>query len=333
MRYRFLFGWAGGLLLLILAYAVFLRPTPAYPSGLSNPDGYHAYALCGALFIVVAVIVSALGQHRRIVTMPAPPAAAHQGSGNMLRDMRETLSNRAFLWLAGSALFGYINQGITFSMNNYLLGYVWRFGSAEMTAYAFMLFGTMVAAFFLVTPLARRLGKRQAALLCGALALLLNSILYLAQAGGLVPLVGGQPSRVVIFAMVFLANALSIGLMILSSSMVADVVEASQEETGRRSEGLFYAGFFFMQKCATGIGIFVAGMILSLSHFPDGARPGAVDAPVLTAMLVYYVAALAVLGIIGLALLRRFPITREDHSARLAALDAAARADPDGSIA
>jgi GPH family glycoside/pentoside/hexuronide:cation symporter len=333
MRYRFLFGWAGGLVLLILAYAVFLQPTPDYPSGLSNPDGYHAYALCGAMMIVIAVLASARGQHRRVVSMPAPPAEAYHGSGHLARDIRETLSNRAFLWLAGSALFGYIAQGITFSMNNYLLGYVWRLSSTEMTAYAMMLFGTMIAAFFAITPLSRRLGKRQAAVLCGLASLLFNSMLYLSQVLGLLPIIDGLPSRAIIFAMVFFANSCSIGLMILSSSMVADVVEASQEETGRRSEGLFYAGFFFMQKCATGIGIFVAGMILSTAGFPEGARPGAVDADVLVRMILTYIGALAVIGLIGITLLRRFPITREDHTARLAALDAAARVDPDGSIA
>ena len=46
---------------------------------------------------------------------------------HILRDMRDTLSNRAFLWLIFAALFGFVNQGITFSMNNYLLGFFWQF--------------------------------------------------------------------------------------------------------------------------------------------------------------------------------------------------------------
>ena len=54
--------------------------------------------------------------------------------------------------------------------------------------------------------------------------------------------------------------------------MMADVVEASQSETGRRSEGLFFAGYFFMQKCAIGIGTFVAGMILTFAQLPAGWR-------------------------------------------------------------
>src|SRR3546814_5397829 len=101
--------------------------------------------------------------------------------------------------------------------------------------------------------------------------------------------------------------------MILSSSMMADVVEASQSETGRRSEGLFFAGYFFMQKCATGIGIFVAGMILSFAAFPASAKPGEVGDAVLGNLALGYALAVLVIGTLGLIVMRRFPISRADH--------------------
>jgi glycoside/pentoside/hexuronide:cation symporter, GPH family len=45
MRYRFLFGWAGGLLILIFAYGIFFTGK----LGVTDPDGYDAYALCCCL--------------------------------------------------------------------------------------------------------------------------------------------------------------------------------------------------------------------------------------------------------------------------------------------
>ena len=131
------------------------------------------------------------------------------------------------------------------------------------------------------------------------------------------------------FGLVFVSNTFSIILMILSSSMMADVVEASQSETGRRSEGLFFAGYFFMQKCATGIGIFVAGMILSFAAFPASAKPGEVGDAVLGNLALGYALAVLVVGTLGLIVMRRFPISRADHEARLALLGDAARAEPD----
>ena len=325
MRFRFLFGWGGGLVILLLAYGVFFGGA----KGLVDPAGYFPYALAGALMMAGAVLFSAAGQHKRIAVSNLADAKPATSLRHIVRDMRDTLSNRAFLWLIFAALFGYVNQGITFSMNNYLLGFFWQFTQGEMIAYVFLLFGTMIAAFLLVAPLSAKLGKRDGAIVAGAVALLVNSGIYFAWIQGVFPGLPGKPSVAAMFALVFISNTFSIMLMILSSSMMADVVEASQSETGRRSEGLFFAGFFFMQKCATGIGIFAAGLILSFAAFPANAKPGEVGGDVLGNLALGYALAVLVIGTLGLIVMRRFPISRADHEARLALLDDAARGEPD----
>lgn len=327
MRYRFLFGWGGGLLILYLAYRWFFNGQ----LGLVDPDGYFPYALTGALLMAGAVMLSAAGQHRRIAVSNLDQPKPAGGLSDILRQMRATLSNRAFLWLVFAALFGFINQGITFSMTNYLLGFFWQLDQTELGLYVILLFGTMIAAFLLVAPLSARLGKRDAAILSGAIALLANSGMYFAWIQGVFPGQPDKPDVGFMFACVFVSNSFSIMLMILSSSMMADVVEASQGETGRRSEGLFFAGYFFMQKCATGIGIFVAGLILSFAAFPDGAKAGEIEDAVLGNLALGYALAILVIGTLGLIVMRRFPISRADHEARLALLDDTARAEPDAS--
>lgn len=324
MRYRFLFGWTGGLLILILAYGVFFRA-----GGETDPAGYFAYSLAGALLMAGAVLFSALGQHKRIARPSPPRIESTGGLLHALRDMRETLSNKAFLWLVFAALFGFVNQGIAFSMTNYMIGFLWLFDQGDKVAYGFMLFFTMIAAFLIVAPLSRWLGKRDAAILAGAVSLLFNSGLYFSYYFGVFPEAPAAPSLPLMFALVFLANTFGIVLMVLSSSMMADVVEASQSETGRRSEGLFFAGYFFMQKCATGIGIFMAGLVLSWAAFPRTAKPGEVEDSILRSVALDYALVILVIGIIGLFVMRRFPIDRADHEARLAKLDATARTDID----
>jgi len=325
MRYRFLFGWGGGLLILLLAYGVFFGGA----KGLVDPDGYFPYALTGALLMAGAVMISAAGQHSRIAVSNLTDVKPRTTLREVLGEMRDTLSNRAFLWLVFAALFGFVNQGITFSMNNYLLGFFWQFTQGEMVAYVFLLFGTMIAAFILVAPISAQLGKRDGAVLAGAIALLVNSGIYFAWIQGVFPGLPGKPSVATMFALVFVSNTFSIILMILSSSMMADVVEASQSETGRRSEGLFFAGYFFMQKCATGIVIFVAGLILSFAAFPANAKPGEVGGDVLGNLALGHALAILVIGTLGLIVMRRFPISRADHEARLALLGDAARGEPD----
>ncbi len=320
MRYRFLFGWAGGLLVLILAYGVFF----AGPKGVTDLDGYNAYSLCGALMIVAAVLVSAAGQHKRVAGQSPPPQTYH-GLKHIMGEMRATLSNRAFLWLVSAALFGLINQGITFALSNYLLAFLWQLAMLEMLAYALILFASMVVAFLIVPPVSARLGKKHAAILFAILALGINTALYSLWLLDLVPGAPSNPDARFMFAFTIFSNSFSIAMMILTSSMMADVVEASQTETGRRSEGLFFAGYFFMQKCAIGVGTFIAGMILTFADFPQEAAAGKLDSTILDQLALFYMLAILLIGITGILILRHFPISRESHNERLRVLNEAAK--------
>jgi glycoside/pentoside/hexuronide:cation symporter, GPH family len=84
-----------------------------------------------------------------------------------------------------------------------------------------------------------------------------------------------------------------------------------------------------MQKCATGIGIFATGLLVDWAGMPEKAVPGQVAPEVIDRLALGYSLIVAVFAVLIALVLRRFPITREDHAARVAALDAAARADPD----
>ena len=319
MRYRFLFGWAGGLLMLIFAYGIFFTGE----KGVSDPAGYDAFSVWGALMMSGAVLISALGQHRHVAKQ-SPPAPRGVGIGHAFTEVKATLSNRAFLWLVSAALFGLINQGLTFALSNYQLAFLWQLKQMEMLYYALLLFATVIVAFFIVPPLSARLGKKHAAILLALLSLTFNTALYSSWLLDLVPGGPSDPSIMFMFSFLVFSNSTAVGMMMLTSSMMADVVEASQQETGRRSEGLFFAGYFFMQKCAVGIGTFAAGMILTFANFPQAAAPGQVDVAVLDGLALYYMVTVLVLGITGILILRHFPISRESHNERLRVLNTSA---------
>ena len=319
MRYRFLFGWAGGLLMLIFAYGIFFTGE----KGVSDPAGYDTYSVWGALMMTGAVLISALGQHRHVAKQ-SPPAPRGVGLGNAFAEAKVTLSNRAFLWLVSAAVFGLINQGLTFALTNYQLGFLWQLKQMEMLYYALILFTTVIVAFIIVPPLSARLGKKNAAILLAMISMTFTAGLYGSWLLDLVPGAPNNPSILFMFALVAMTNSAAVGMMMLTSSMMADVVEASQQETGRRSEGLFFAGYFFMQKCAVGIGTFAAGMILTFADFPQNAEPGRVDVAVLDGLALYYMGTVLTFGIIGVLVLRHFPISRESHNERLRVLNTAA---------
>lgn len=321
-RFRYLFGWTGGLAMAMLAYNVFLT------NGLENRQGYAAFGAFGAAVMVITTLLSALGQHARVARYPAvrpPPFRLRIAFAEIV----EAFSERAFLILAAGAVAAYVSQGMTFALANYLYYFVWEFSKTALATYPFVLLASVIVVFVTLGPLHRGFGKRRTATAATLLSMTLWLVPYVLRLIGLWPEVGGTASTVLLFGFLLTSNSCGVIVLVSTSSMVADIVEAFEIRSGRRAEGSFAAGNWFVQKCATGLGILISGIILSLSRFPAHAQPGTIPAPVIDSMLMMYCAMVLVLGLNSAFWLRRFPIERADHEARLAALDAAARANPD----
>lgn len=318
-RWRFMFAWAGGLLMLTLAFVVFLVPSERYPVGQLNVDGYQLYGWSGAALMVAATTIAALTTHRRIARLDSSPAV-HLPLGQTIRKVRQTLANRAFLILLGATLFAYASVGLNHSAATYMMTYYWEMPQAGFLAYAFSLFAGVVGAFLLVGFLQSRVEKKSGAVVLYGLSLILGVSPVLLRIAGQFPENGDPLLIPLLFTIITVSNALSVAGAMLVQSMAADIVEASQEQTGERSEGLFFSAYFFIQKCATGVGIALTGLIISASQFPAMARPGQVPQSVLTNMAIYSLVAVVALVLAKMALISRFPITRADHQARVARL-------------
>jgi glycoside/pentoside/hexuronide:cation symporter, GPH family len=318
MAYRYLFGWAGGLVMLIAAYWVFLSPTPEVPNGLLNREGYKGFAIAGALFMGLAILTSALGTHREIPNLPSP-VIEKQTVRQSFAELLQTLHNKAFLILMAAGLFVYTNQGVTYAISNYLYTYVWRFTTvtiAGLTLPTFVplsivLFSGVLVAFVVAPRIGQSTSKPKAASTAAVLAIAIGTAPYWLRLAGVFPDVGSPAMLPLLFAMLAMGTAASVTAHILGASMMADVVEDSEQRTGRRSEGVFFAGGFFIQKCTSGVGIFVTGLILWAASFPEKAVPGQVPVEVLDRLTIIYIAA---------ALYRAFPFGRAEHTARLEAL-------------
>ena len=312
-RYRFLFGWTGGLITLFLAYQVFLR------DDLLSREGYQAYGLFGAITIAVFVLLSALGQHSFIARYPAerpPPFRLQVIFGEIV----EAFSERAFLIFAAGALAAYVSQGMTFALSNYLYYFVWQLSEGQIAIYPLVLFFSVVAVFVSLGSLHQRFGKARTGAATTIMSMTFWLIPYGLHALGMWPELGSNAGAAALFAFIFVSNAAGVAAVISATSMVAEIVEAFEHKTGRRAEGSFYAGNWLVQKSATGVGILLAGGMLSLAAFPIGTAPGDVPTTVIGSLIAMYCSAVLVLGLVSAFWLGRFPISRADHENRLAAL-------------
>lgn len=315
--YRYLFGWAGGLTILLLAYRVFLVPTADYPNGLLNPTGYHHLAIVSAVLMVIVILASAFGTHSEIRNLPRVEVEKVTVAGHF-RELWQTVHNRAFVVLMLAGICAYTNQGIAYALTNYVYSYVWQFNGVTFALLPFALFAGALCAFLLAPRVGRRLGKSRAAIVLILVGAAFNMAPYMLRFAGLVPPPGQVAQIVLLFGLNIVAIACNVSAFILSASMMADVVEDSEARTGRRSEGVFFAGSFFVQKCTSGIGIAMAGLILGLSQFPVGAKPGTVPEVALDRLTLIYVCIYCTLAVVATILLTRFPFGRAEHEARLA---------------
>lgn len=324
-RYRYLFGWMGGLLMMILAYTVFMPG----PEGLLQQGGYIYYGIFGAILMAVSVIGSAWGQHRLVTGLPEtkPPPFSFTTA---FSEIKEAFSEKAFLIFAAGGLAAYVSQGMTFSISQYLLLLVWQLSETAFKIYPLALLISVVLMFFVVGPLHRRFGKAKSAVIGAIGAFTLGILPYGLLLGGYWPAPGSVSSTAAFYGTLIFANMLGVVVMISASSMVAEIVEAYQERTGHRAEGAFYSGNWLVQKCATGVGIFLTGQIIAASQLAPNAQPGEVPGAVLQDIILLYGGASLVLALLAAYWLGKFPISREQHEARVAAIRARADATANG---
>lgn len=337
-RFRFLSGWLGGLLMMVMAFFVFL-PTP---EAQLQPNGYAAYGLFGAFLMALSVLGSAAGQHRIIARLPAhkPPPFSLRGA---FAEIFDAFREKAFVIFALGGLGAYVGQGLSFSITQYVNLYIWQFNDTAFQIYPGILFLSVVLMFVVVGPLHQRFGKPASAAVSALVASALYFTPYALLLAGLWPETGTTVSTGAILVFLLFANTAGIVSIISATSMVAEIVEAFEERTGKRAEGTFYSGNWLVQKCATGGGILLTGLLVSQVGLEPGTPQDQVSDEVVRNLAILYMIAAVAMAIFSAFWLARFPITREQHEARVAAkearmgsdnvhddpIDDAVQADPD----
>lgn len=268
--------------------------------------------------MLVSVIGSAAGQHPYVARLPdtaPPPFSLRLAFAEIFDAFRE----RAFVIFAFGALAAYVSQGVTLSITLYVIRYVWQFGDLAFQVYFVALGLSVVAMFVLVGPLHRRFGKPLSGAGGSIIALVIAMTPYLLFLAGLWPQTGTTLSTTLFMIFAVTANTAGVVTIISATSMVAEIVEAFEERTGKRAEGTFYAGNWLIQKSATGGGILLTSLIVEMIGLEPGTAQNAVAPEVVTKLAIAYPVVTAVLALTAAYWIARFPISRADHEARVAA--------------
>ncbi|MEJ1970468.1 MAG: MFS transporter [Rhizomicrobium sp.] len=319
LTYLFVFGWWGGLSLAVAAYALFFRPEAGDPSGMLGRHGFATYGLVASLVLAASMLIAGLGTQGEIPHL-ARPAASQNNLATAFADLRALFANRSVTALLISVLLLSTSQGFGNALYNYIQLFFWGLTSSQIGVLSLAPFVSAALALAAAPWAGRGREKRDVAIALVVVAVIGQPLPMLLRLAGLFPAPGSAWLLPLLTAHSAFETFVWVMFSIVSTSMVADLVEDNQRHTQRRTEGTLFALRIFAQKAVSGLGIFVSGLALAWIGFPAEAQPGHVAAPVLHGLALTYAPVLIVLGIASAAAMRGYKVTRARHAANVSAV-------------
>lgn len=320
MSWRWGLGQIGALLVMILGFGVFLGGK----DGLAHREAYFPFGLTlagifvfGALMAIRMTWITRDRQHQ--------PAAAEGAAGvRVFREMGEAFRNPSFRILFAGAILLFVAIGVYAALSIHTNTFFWKLNANQTQLVTLGLFGGLLVGAPLAGPMLAWFEKAMV-LVIGmvGLGLAMSAPTFLRFAG-LLPLTG-QPLAVTLAAIMLVGGALMAAAAIAFMAMIADAADEHEYLFGARREALFFAGWSFASKAATGIGALVSGAVLQFIHFPtDLAQRGGMDAVLPTSMTdqlaLFTGPGTGVLAIAAALLNLAYRLDRKKHAAILQAL-------------
>jgi Na+/melibiose symporter-like transporter len=321
VSWRYLFGWAGGVAISLLGYLVFFASPDGRSDGRLDPRGYVGFGASCALLVAAAILVSAAGTHRLIPRLARPAEVGRLTLRRFAGEVREVLANPSYRNLVGAALFAAVAGGFSDVVGLYVNTYFWEFSTRQIAAMVYAMVPAVLLGVLAARPLTQRFDKKRAAFGTAVFAVAIGPLPIFLRLLGLFP-ANGHPlllPLIVLHSTVSVACVVAIGVTV--GSMLADVVDEGELETGKRQEGMFTATISFAAKGTSGLGGLVAGIALDAIAFPRGADPGSVPAEKVDALGFAVGPGLVLLYVVMLMFLARYQITRERHAEILRELE------------
>ena len=265
MSWREMFAWIAGLGNAFLGYGVFFSSTTEYPQGQLNPDAWFPFALTGAILMIISVLYCSYTTKDQAKNLSKWSGTISLLS--ILTELKIALSNRSFMIFFFGNLFLSLSWGLANTLTLFVNTYFWDFEATQIKYFLPVYFVGTIFAFYLTPKMVKRFNKRNIVLICIGMVGLLSPLAFILYNLGLTPENGSY--ELVFFIstfLVFLVTFNIVGIMV-RDSMIGDIADEVELQSGKRQEGILFAAVGFMQKLNAGLGTFFAGQVLSLINF------------------------------------------------------------------
>jgi len=244
---------------------------------------------------------------------------------DLAREVVETLTiNRSYKFLFFCGLLVSVAGGIEAAFAVIFDSYFWELDDNEMLIRGTSIYLAPIIAILLAPMLSDRYGKKQTVLSIWAFQIIFAALpfalryLDLTYGTSLFP-TNDSPYLLPVLCIHVVINVAA-GIIVFSTmgSMIMDLVEDIQLETGRREEGILFSARTFADKAVSGFGLTLAGVILTFIAFPDNTQireiyNGTVPSEILADLALWYIPICIVAFGSALIMVRGYTLSRNKH--------------------
>lgn len=274
-QFRYGIGVTGIFAVFGLAFLVFF----AGEKGQFDIAAYPWYGATLVLIMMAAMFCATRGTHHLIPRLHTVESNEAGGMRTMLRETISVFENYSFRWFFIGVLILFIMVGVDSALFLYVGSYIWEFERGQFFYLTIASAFGFLAGAFLTRRLHERFDKKPivvVAISWWAFWQLLPIMLWLA---GLLPGAGTTELLSILVAMRFIQYVGTVQALVTTPSMMADVADEHELNTGRRQEGIFFGAQTFSAKATSGFGKMVAGVALDIIAWPKGQNILPADVP------------------------------------------------------
>jgi GPH family glycoside/pentoside/hexuronide:cation symporter len=222
------------------------------------------------------------------------------------QQLRVAFTNKPFLYIIGIYLSSWLAVQLTASILIYFVVSWMGMSEGTFPLVAIAVQGTALIMLFFWKYVSEKLGKK--------IVYFLGSIIWIIAQAGLFLI---QPGQVwLLYLLAIMAGCGVSVAYLIPWSMIPDVIELDELNTGQRREGIFYSFMVLLQKFGLALALFLVGQALDLAGFierpPGGEIPLQPDSALLAIRIAVGPLPTIVL-VLGLILAYFYPITKEVH--------------------
>ena len=265
MSWREMIAWVAGLSNAFLGYGIFFASTPEYPRGQLNPDAWLPFAITGAIVMVITVLYSSFSTKNEVKSLSKWTGSI--SLGDILKELKIALGNKSFLIFFFGNLFLSLSWGLANTLTLFVNTYFWEFEATQIKYFLPIYLLATLFAFYLTPRLVDIYDKRLIVLVCIGAVGVLSPAAFVMYNLGLTPEKGSL--QLVFFISSFLLFLITFNItgIMVRDSMVGDIADEVELQSGKRQEGILFATVGFMQKLNAGLGSFFAGQVLNIINF------------------------------------------------------------------